>query len=133
MYGDPAELGQNGQAALSEADSRPAIEVIEMANGETVWSVPSNFDHVTQSLLKALRSIVNGLREEDEDEYADHRASFGSDYSSVTGDANQSTEGVQVFIKEHRRNASKGSQQSHSTRKGKKVGGANRPETKVSG
>jgi hypothetical protein len=41
MYGDLAESSARVApvSKLGEADSRPAIEVIEMANGETVWLV----------------------------------------------------------------------------------------------
>ena len=78
------------------------------------------------------RSIVNGLREEDEDDFADRRASFDSDFSSLTHETNADSEAVQVFLKEHKRNASKGSNQSFATRKSKKpTNGVNRPETKV--
>ncbi|KAJ7752000.1 hypothetical protein B0H16DRAFT_1547045 [Mycena metata] len=73
----------------------PAVEVIELANGETIWS------------------IVNGLRDEDDDVdgYA-NRASFESDYS--------------VFFKEHGR---KGSGSSFLPRK-KTITAKSRPETK---
>ncbi|KAJ7694217.1 hypothetical protein B0H17DRAFT_1168683 [Mycena rosella] len=101
--GSPAvEPPQN--APVSE--SGPAVEVIELANGETIWS------------------IVNGLRDEDDDGdgYA-NRASFASEYSVREG----AGDGVQVFFKEHGR---KGSSSSFLPRK-KVVTGKSRPETKV--
>ncbi|KAF7363312.1 hypothetical protein MSAN_00986400 [Mycena sanguinolenta] len=93
-----AEVAQN--APISE--SGPAVEVIELANGETIWS------------------IINGLRDEDDDldGYA-NRASFASEYSAG--------EGVQVFFKEHAR---KGSGSSFLPRR-KTLAGKSRPETKV--
>jgi hypothetical protein len=109
-------------------DSRPAIEVVEMANGETVWYG----SRVSQSCpeLILLRSIVNGLREDDLDESYENRQSFASDLSGE-----QSVEGVQVFFKEHTRQASKGSNHSFLTRMYKKPRspnpGALRPETKA--
>ncbi|KAJ7219133.1 hypothetical protein GGX14DRAFT_590195 [Mycena pura] len=84
----------------------PAVEVIELANGETIWS------------------IVNGLR--DDAEYVDNypnRASFASEYSVREGTG----EGVQVFFKDHGR---KGSGSSFLPRK-KAVASKSRPETKV--
>ncbi|KAF8212393.1 hypothetical protein K438DRAFT_1806447 [Mycena galopus ATCC 62051] len=92
------------QNAISE--NGPAVEVIELANGETIWS------------------IVNGLRDEDDelDSYA-NRASFGSEYSVREG----AGDGVQVFFKEHGR---KGSGSSFLPRK-KTLTAKSRPETKV--
>ncbi|KAJ7083828.1 hypothetical protein C8R43DRAFT_1052001 [Mycena crocata] len=97
----PSEPTQNGPIS----ESGPAVEVIELANGETIWS------------------IVNGLRDEDDDTdgYA-NRASFASEYSVREGG-----DGVQVFFKEHGR---KGSSSSFLPRK-KIVPGKSRPETKV--
>ncbi|KAF7304657.1 hypothetical protein MKEN_01179600 [Mycena kentingensis (nom. inval.)] len=81
----------------------PAVEVVELENGQTIWS------------------IVNGLR--DDDEYADgyNRASFGSEYS-----IRDSNDGMQVFFREHGR---KNSGSSFLTRK--KTITKSRPETKV--
>jgi serine/arginine repetitive matrix protein 2 len=77
-----------------------------------------------------LRSIVNGLREDDVEEVYDSRQSFASDFSSE-----QSAEGAQLFFKEHTRQASKGSNHSFLTRMYKKprspTTGHFRPETKV--
>ncbi|KAJ7738526.1 hypothetical protein DFH07DRAFT_841111 [Mycena maculata] len=87
-------------------ESGPAVEVIELANGETIWS------------------IVNGLRDEDDDAdgYA-NRASFASDYSIREG----AGDNVQVFFKEHGR---KGSNSSLLPRR-KTITNKSRPETKV--
>ncbi|KAJ7273564.1 hypothetical protein B0H12DRAFT_1090007 [Mycena haematopus] len=97
-----AETVQNGPIP----ESGQAVEVIELANGETIWS------------------IVNGLRDEDDDldRYA-NRASFASEYSVREG----AGDGVQVFFKEHGR---KGSGSSFLPRK-KVLTGMSRPETKV--
>jgi serine/arginine repetitive matrix protein 2 len=96
-----------------DMEARPAIEVIEMANGETVWS------------------IVNGLREDEEDDTWDSRASFISTASL----GEQSVDGVQLFFKEHGRTASKGSQASlaraAAPKKPRAAPGGVRPETKV--
>jgi serine/arginine repetitive matrix protein 2 len=73
------------------------------------------------------RSIVNGLRDDDDDEsYYGNRASFVSEYSVRD-------EGVQVFFKEHGRTGSKDSQSSFLSRKSRKKAtqGEKRPETKV--
>ncbi|KAF7338419.1 hypothetical protein MVEN_02067700 [Mycena venus] len=98
-----AETTQSG--SISEAG--PAVEVIELANGETIWS------------------IVNGLRDEDDDldSYA-NRASFASEYSVREGTG----DGVQVFFKEHGRKGSGGS--SFLPRR-KTLTAKSRPETKV--
>lgn len=71
----------------------------------------------------APRSIVNGLRDEDDDAdgYA-NRASFASEYSL----RENAGDGVQVFFKEHGR---KGSSSSFLPRK--KITAKSRPETKV--
>ncbi|KAJ6546531.1 hypothetical protein DFH09DRAFT_1171276 [Mycena vulgaris] len=97
-----AETQQSGPIS----ESGPAVEVIELANGETIWS------------------IVNGLRDDDDDAdgYA-NRASFASEYSIREGTG----DGVQVFFKDHGR---KGSSSSFLPRK-KTVTGKSRPETKV--
>ncbi|KAJ6630648.1 hypothetical protein B0H10DRAFT_2427735 [Mycena sp. CBHHK59/15] len=92
-------------APVSEAG--PAVEVVELANGETIWS------------------IVNGLRDDDDDESGyTNRASFASEYSLREGNG----DGVQVFFKDHGRKGSGGS----SFLPRKKLGqGKSRPETKV--
>lgn len=101
----PSSPAKDGQQIGPISESGPAVEVIELANGETIWS------------------IVNGLRDEDDDAdaYA-NRASFASEYSIREGG-----DGVQVFFKEHGR---KGSSSSFLPRK-KPVPGNSRPETKV--
>ncbi|KAF7968557.1 hypothetical protein HWV62_30089 [Athelia sp. TMB] len=85
-----------------------AVEVVELANGETIWS------------------IVNGLRDDDVDSLYASRSSFASDYSPAEPGAN----GVQVLFKEHNRTGSKGSTSSFLSRK-KSNTGKNRPETKI--
>lgn len=75
-----------------------------------------------------IRSIVNGLRDDDdESEYAGRgsRASFTSEYST-----RESEGGLQVFVKEHGRSGSKSSNSSFLARK-KPLPGQQRPETKV--
>lgn len=80
-----------------------------------------NFVRLTQSLLTSHRSIVKGLRDDDEEEYGyGNRASFASEYSN--GD------GMQTTFKDHGRSGSKGSIASGASRKAQ---GKNRPETKV--
>ncbi|KAI0035965.1 hypothetical protein K488DRAFT_42210 [Vararia minispora EC-137] len=86
-----------------------AVEVLEMANGETIWS------------------IVKGLREDalDTDSFYGNRASFLSEYS-LGGD-----DGVQVFYKEHGRKSSKDSTNSFLSRRKTQQLQTMRPETKV--
>jgi hypothetical protein len=94
--------------AESNPDPSRAVEVIELANGETIWS------------------IVNGLRDDDAESIYASRTSFASDYSMQQPQA----EGVQVLFKEHARAGSKGSNSSFLSRK-RHSSGKNRPETKV--
>ncbi|GJE98131.1 hypothetical protein PsYK624_143530 [Phanerochaete sordida] len=97
--------GPSSQAEEPLPESGPALEVIEYANGETIWS------------------IVNGLRDDDTESFFDNRASFASDYSG---------EGVKVSFKEHGRKSSKGSSRSFlPRRKQPSVPASQRPETKV--
>lgn len=57
----------------------PALEVIELANGETVWYV---FSEVFPSLTELVfRNVINGLREADEGSVYS-RGSFVSEYST---------------------------------------------------
>jgi serine/arginine repetitive matrix protein 2 len=98
--------GPNGaDAEIPNDESGPALEVIELANGETIWS------------------IVNGLRDDDVESAYGGRASFASEYST----REPNNDGVQVFFKEHTR---KGSGSSFLSRK-KTLQGKGRPETKV--
>lgn len=104
-----AQLPDNSNSnpnALHNLEPGAAVEVLELANGETIWS------------------IVNGLRDDDEESFYGNRASFVSEYSL------RDNEGVQVFFKEHGRKGSKDSQASFLSRK-KPTQGAKRPETKV--
>jgi len=95
---------------LPASDAVPAVEVVELANGQTIWS------------------IVNGLRDDEEESvYTGRvsRASFASEYS-----ARENGEGgLQVFVKEHERSGSKGSNSSLSRKR--PLHGQQRPETKV--
>jgi serine/arginine repetitive matrix protein 2 len=71
------------------------------------------------------RSIVNGLRDDDEESFYGNRASFVSEYSLRD-------EGVQVFFKEHGRTGSKDSQSSSFlSRKKATQASSKRPDTKV--
>ncbi|KAF8557337.1 hypothetical protein OG21DRAFT_1457871 [Imleria badia] len=85
----------------------PAVEVIEMANGETIWQ------------------IVNGLRDDDIDSWSPSRISMGSEHST-----RENGDGVQLLVKEHARSTSKGSSSSMNTRK-RSSQSKFRPETKV--
>lgn len=99
-------------------DSGAGVEVIQLANGETIWCVAFAFFNTLVS-ISAIRKIVNGLRDDEEESVYSGRASFTSEYSGEGG--------VQVFFKEHTRTGSKGSTGSFVSRK--KSG--KRPETKV--
>ncbi|EIW60763.1 uncharacterized protein TRAVEDRAFT_71059 [Trametes versicolor FP-101664 SS1] len=103
-----AGSSQGQREAIPE--SGPALEVIEMANGETIWS------------------IVNGLRDDDGESYYGDRASFYSEYS-----VKDTNENVKLFFKEHERKSSKGSTSSSflSRKKPQQPKGSARPETKV--
>ncbi|KAG6831191.1 hypothetical protein H0H92_012331 [Tricholoma furcatifolium] len=97
-------------SALAPDSGAAAVELIHLANGETIWN------------------IVNGLREEEDDESVyTRRTSFASEY----GPRGTNGEGLQVFVKEHGhgRSGSKGSTSSFLSRK--RGQGLPRPETKV--
>lgn len=74
----------------------------------------------------SLRSIVNGLRDDDAESFYDNRQSFASEYSG---------DGVKVFFKEHGRKSSKSSNASFVSRKKQQqplaTSASQRPETKV--
>lgn len=107
-------------------ESGPAIEVIELANGETVWYVlHASQDTFDIHAYNVLRSIVNGLRGDDNESFYGDRASFASEYSLRDGP----NDAVQLHFKEHARSGSKGSMNSFVS--SKKQGMVNRPETKV--
>ncbi|KAG2020776.1 hypothetical protein CC2G_006078 [Coprinopsis cinerea AmutBmut pab1-1] len=109
MMVDPNNHDNRGEGHLP-AESTTGVEVIELANGETIWK------------------IVNGLRDDDDDSfYPSQRNSISSEYSTREG----TTEGLQVFVKEHVRSGSKGSHASFLSRK-KSGAGKARPDTKVS-
>ncbi|TFK27392.1 hypothetical protein FA15DRAFT_666475 [Coprinopsis marcescibilis] len=111
LYGDsrvPSMMvDSSGQGDAAHAESGTGVEVIELANGETIWK------------------IVNGLRDDDDESVYTGRNSVSSEYST-----RETTEGLQVFVKEHVRAGSKGSNSSFVSRK-KGNGGKARPETKV--
>ncbi|KAF5365720.1 hypothetical protein D9758_003275 [Tetrapyrgos nigripes] len=102
-----AEPGSsNPRDTIPSDPSGPALEVIELANGETIWS------------------IVNGLRDDDVESLYASRASFASEFD---GD-----ESMQVFVKDHTRTGSKGSNNSFLSRKKKlRPETQYRPETQV--
>ena len=106
-------------------ESGPAIEVIELANGETIWCVACHVDVLKADAHNVFRSIVNGLRGDDNESFYGDRASFASEYSLRDGQ----NDGVQLHFKEHARSGSKGSMNSFMS--SKKQGTVNRPETKV--
>ncbi|KAH9483993.1 hypothetical protein JR316_0003471 [Psilocybe cubensis] len=89
------------------ASDGPALEIIQLANGETIWN------------------IVNGLRDGDDESIYSGRASFASEYST----REPGNDGLQAFMKEHARSGSKGSISSFVSKK--KPQGKNRPETNV--
>ncbi|KAI0318345.1 hypothetical protein OF83DRAFT_34164 [Amylostereum chailletii] len=100
-----------GMDALNNLEPGSAVEVLEMANGETIWS------------------IVNGLRDDDTESFYGNRSSFVSEYS-----LRDSSDGVQLFFKEHGRKSSKDSASSFLSRRKTHQGGqggSKRPETKV--
>ncbi|KAF9264744.1 hypothetical protein L218DRAFT_925263 [Marasmius fiardii PR-910] len=111
MYADENAKGSTSESNPRNTafpDSGQGIEVIELANGETIWQ------------------IVNGLRDDDAESLYTGRTSFASEYDN--------DEGVQLFFKEHARSGSKGSASSFfSRRKSVKGNSGNslRPETKV--
>jgi serine/arginine repetitive matrix protein 2 len=76
--------------------------------------------------IVTIRSIVNGLRDDDIDSAYPSRASFASEYSGQDGN----NEPVQVRFKQHGRSGSVGSASSFNRSK-KQVSGNVRPETKV--
>jgi len=90
------------------AESGPALEVIQLANGETMWS------------------IVNGLRDADDESIYTGRTSFASEYST----REPADRGGSLFVKEHGRSGSGGSAPSFVSKK-KSQQGKVRPETKV--
>lgn len=99
------ELGRERGHDGTATQEGTAVEVVEMANGETVWS------------------IVNGLREDDVD-------SFYASRASSPDCSRENRDDMQIFVREHTRSASKGSSSSFVSLK-KAYQSKNRPETKV--
>ncbi|KAI6103551.1 hypothetical protein F5141DRAFT_1189864 [Pisolithus sp. B1] len=98
------ELGRERGHDGTATQEGTAVEVVEMANGETVWS------------------IVNGLREDDVD-------SFYASRASSPDCSRENRDDMQIFVREHTRSASKGSSSSFVSLK-KAYQSKNRPETK---
>lgn len=114
------------------AESVPALEFIEYANGDTIWW---GFHGLWESKLWHIwffRSIVSGLRsDEDEESIYNGRASFSSEYSAG-GHGGQEWDNMQVSVKEHTRSSSRGSYSSFALKSKKQaVQNKSRPETKV--
>lgn len=116
MYGDdyeqppqseqvPPSPGYQGAVGMG-----PALEVVELSNGEVVWSV-----------VDAMRSDI--MQDDDGSSIYQPRVSTSSDASYP------SREGVQVLFKEHKRMGSKGS--ASSAMSARRNAPSNRPETKV--
>ncbi|KAH9926117.1 uncharacterized protein B0H18DRAFT_1119021 [Fomitopsis serialis] len=97
------------QQADANSESGPALELIELANGEMIWN------------------IVNGLRDDDGESFYGDRSSFVSEYSR----RDSTGEGLRLFFKGHEKKGSKGSNFTTSTRKRPYPKPAVRPETKV--
>ncbi|KXN82570.1 hypothetical protein AN958_02421, partial [Leucoagaricus sp. SymC.cos] len=108
---DPPHAIEN---TAGPSESGPALEFIEYADGNAIWS------------------IVSGLRSDDDEESIyNGRASFASEYSTGT-QGGQEWDNMQVTVREHTRSSSRGSYSSFAL-KSKKQGaqGKSRPETKV--
>lgn len=114
----------------------PAVELLEMANGQVIWCVFHPFFHfryqfcATHSIILTqtiFRNIVNGLRDGDDESIYTGRTSFESEYST----REPGPDNLQVFVKEHTRSGSKGSIASSFVSKKKPLQGKTRPETKV--
>lgn len=117
MYGEdsqsPAPSVPPSPGLQSNEGIGQALEVIELSNGEVVWSV-----------VDAMRSDVT--QDDDGSSLYQSRQSIGSDTSYVPRD------GVQVLFKEHRRMGSKGSATSAiSSISARRKPSTGRPETKV--
>ncbi|KAF5386779.1 hypothetical protein D9615_001879 [Tricholomella constricta] len=106
----PNESGPSRLQDDSALEAGAAVELIQLANGQTIWN------------------IVNGLREDDDDDMSVYtrRTSFASEYNprGANGDG-----GLQLFVREHGRSSSKGSTSSFLSRK--RPQGKSRPETTV--
>ncbi|KAG8933981.1 hypothetical protein FRC02_010819 [Tulasnella sp. 418] len=122
MYGDSEtrerrSSEQNGPSGSGiAAEGTHALEVVELSNGEVIWSV-----------VDAMRSDF--AEEEEETSLFQSRLSMTSEYSGRP--SREENEGMQVMFKEHRRMSSKTSASSQGHRK-RNLGDSNgRPETKV--
>jgi len=106
----PSSSGRNHPNAEGGG---PALEVLELSNGQVVWKV------------------VDGLRSGDDFDYDGDsayrsRQSFASEYS-----VREPKDEMQLFVREHKRLSSKGSGNSSAFNRKTGHGGASRPETKV--
>jgi hypothetical protein len=115
-------VGEDGQLL---PEPQPALEVIELANGETIWFGSSMYSVLVPCSHPMRRNIVNGLRDGD-DTSVYTRSSFVSEYSAQGGN-----ESPNVFTKGHNRSGSKGSAASFASPNKKGQQGKIRPETKV--
>jgi hypothetical protein len=139
MYGD-SDLSQNLDDSVSASETGPVLQVLELANGETIWHVLSATPHIVY--LQVSRSIVNDLRSgstyDGDDMSTFNRQSFASEFSTGSPSASvHEAGGMQLRFKEHKRTSSKSSysatSQYGSALRKKTVGiPINRPETKVS-
>lgn len=122
MYGESEQtsgsLDQSGSSAvIPSSESGQALEVVELSNGEVIWSV-----------VDAMRGSDLGLDEDEISSIYAGRQSVESDYSGKSPDVQDD---VQIFFREHKRMASKGSTSSTLSKKKIFAATATRPETKV--
>jgi len=111
---------------FSPSDSGPALEVIELANGETIWFVCC-MTSAGRQVDPFDRSIVNGLRDDDAESAYPSRVSFASEYSAQEPNGDN----VQVMFKESARSESRTSNNSSYAPPKAYFQGKVRPETKV--
>lgn len=116
MYGDDDQSAPPS-AGLPPSDSAQALEVVELSNGQVIWSV-----------VDAMRNDL-GLDEEVASSAYQSRMSTTSDYSLRSPD--EPRDNLQVFFREHKRIGSKGSTSSAMSRRKIFAANGNRPETKV--
>ncbi|KZS99005.1 hypothetical protein SISNIDRAFT_480593 [Sistotremastrum niveocremeum HHB9708] len=113
-----ASLTPSGASSnYSPSEQGPAVEVLELSNGETIWS------------------IVDGLRSGDVEDAStfQSRQSFSSEYSGpLPSPGARDFDGVQLRFKEHKRMSSKSSANSYNANPRKRaLSPGPRPETKV--
>lgn len=129
MYGDDRSIngwepGPRNTLQTSENPTQPGgervgVEVMEMANGESIWSVRPPLVYLAD---QEVRSIIRGLR--------DGESTDRSQVASLSSDLSREN-GVQVFFKGHTKaKMSQSSTQSFRLRKTLPAGD-DRPETKA--